>query len=193
MIKYILLSVYILILAVLFISLIKYPLVRRKMLHIGLFGLWVLLINFIWPIWLVIVIAIIGALAATIGFITIDHRTDILIYAGYLVVGVIFYLVKPEYIIYFTIGLAILSLADGLAALIGQINPENTISDYNDKTIYGSLTMFLVTAIILIVMQFDWPVALLGATILTVAEYMADDFDNLIIILCATVLCAICL
>lgn len=184
MLQYIILGAYIslIIIGVILLNYFQKSFICRKVIHISIFGLWLLLINFIWPIWFIIFIGLLG-LSAGIVYYILTKRFSIIACAFYYGLFVFLYpFVSPIMINRFTVTLAILSVSDGFAGLLGTLIPSDRISTRNDRTYFGSFIMLLSSVVIFLVFNVFWPITLAIAAILTIIEYCSpSEWDNYIL------------
>lgn len=184
MLQYVILFLYIGIVSIIaiFLHTLQYKFISRKIIHISIFGLWCLLIFFKWPIWFIMVMGSLGIIGAiTYGIFT--KRFSVIAFAFYYGFFVFLYpFVSPVMINRFTVTLAILSLSDGFAGLLGTLIPSDRISTQNDRTYFGSFIMLLSSVIVFLVFNVFWPITLAIAAILTVIEYCSpSEWDNYIL------------
>lgn len=188
MLQYIILGAYVslLVIGVILLNHFQKSFICRKIIHISIFGLWLLLINFIWPIWFIIFMGLLGLSAGTVYYIFTKRFSVLCVVISYGICVFAYPFVSLIIVKHITIALAIVSLGDGFAGLLGTLVPSDIISSRNNRTYFGSFIMFLTCSLIFLIYQTFWPIALLAAAILTIAEYLSpSEFDNACLIMIA--------
>lgn len=188
MLQYIILGAYIglIIIGVILLNYFQKSFICRKIIHISIFGLWLLLINFIWPTWFIIFMGLLGLSAGTVYYILTKRFSILCFVISYGICVFTYPFVSSTVVQYMTIALAVVSLGDGFAGLLGTLVPSDAISKMNNRTYFGSFIMFLVCSMIFLIYHTFWPIALLAAAILTIVEYISpSEFDNACLIMIA--------
>ena len=158
-------------------------LISRKILHLLTYGCWIIYLSFIDLGFSIYILAICCCVITNIGvlFLSIQQkRLDIIVYGLIL----LFCVIDKEHSFENTIRLSILCFADGMAPVVAMIFHKINcrISHYNNKTIFGSLTVFVITLTILLLGNFSLANSFFIAILVTYIEYICI-YDNLAIFL----------
>lgn len=100
---------------------------------------------------------------------------------------------KPEFYPYYGIGLFIMAFADGFAPIIGnKIKSKKVLN--TDKTVVGSITVFIISIIVIVIFNriFNLELELFKILILgiysTAVELVSSKYDNLLLPLATSLL-----
>lgn len=167
-------------------------LILRKLIHIGMLFVWFIQYYFLkgsihfYLLPLIFTILIIFIQKNNLfDFLEPDKKIGLMLYPFSVFIMSFYVYFYPVLIFYYGIALFVLALADGFAPIIAKLIKTRKI--YRDKTISGSLTIYLVTFFILLFFKFNYiqslslTYILILSLLVTVIESVTGRYDNFFI------------